>query len=83
MVHSFRAAWAEARRHGDVYFAASLPQDRIEHTHTTWAIGLIVSSRVCESGVPTPTSIFANIGRPILCPAGASDYSRSQVMPGD
>jgi len=30
MVHSFRAAVAEARRHGDLYFAALLPQDRIE-----------------------------------------------------
>ena len=29
MVHSFRAAVAEARRHGDLYFAALLPQDRI------------------------------------------------------
>lgn len=30
MVHSFRATVAEARRHGDLYFAALLPQDRIE-----------------------------------------------------
>jgi len=30
MVHSFRAAVADARRHGDLYFAALLPQDRIE-----------------------------------------------------
>jgi hypothetical protein len=30
MVHSFRAAVANARRHGDLYFAALLPQDRIE-----------------------------------------------------
>jgi putative transposase len=30
MVQSFRAAVAEARRHGDLYFAALLPQDRIE-----------------------------------------------------
>ena len=30
MVHSFRAAVAESRRHGDLYFAALLPQDRIE-----------------------------------------------------
>ena len=29
MVHSFRAAVARARRHGDLYFAALLPQDRI------------------------------------------------------
>jgi putative transposase len=29
MVHSFRAKVAEARRHGDLYFAALLPQDRI------------------------------------------------------
>ena len=29
MVHSFHAAVAEARRHGDLYFAALLPQDRI------------------------------------------------------
>jgi len=29
MVHSFRATVAEARRHGDLYFAALLPQDRI------------------------------------------------------
>ena len=29
MVHSFRVAVAEARRHGDLYFAALLPQDRI------------------------------------------------------
>jgi hypothetical protein len=29
MVHSFRAAVAEARHHGDLYFAALLPQDRI------------------------------------------------------
>jgi len=29
MVHSFRAAVAEARRHGDLYFAALLPEDRI------------------------------------------------------
>jgi hypothetical protein len=29
MVHSFRAAVAEARRQGDLYFAALLPQDRI------------------------------------------------------
>jgi len=29
MVHSFRAAVAEARGHGDLYFAALLPQDRI------------------------------------------------------
>jgi hypothetical protein len=29
MVQSFRAAVAEARRHGDLYFAALLPQDRI------------------------------------------------------
>jgi putative transposase len=30
MVQSFRTAVAEARRHGDLYFAALLPQDRIE-----------------------------------------------------
>jgi hypothetical protein len=30
MVHSFRATVAEARRHGDLCFAALLPQDRIE-----------------------------------------------------
>jgi hypothetical protein len=30
MVHSLRAAVAEARRHGDLYFAALVPQDRIE-----------------------------------------------------
>jgi putative transposase len=30
MVHSFRATVAEARRHGDLYFAALLSQDRIE-----------------------------------------------------
>ena len=29
MFHSFRAAVLEARRHGDLYFAALLPQDRI------------------------------------------------------
>ena len=29
MVHSFRATVAEARRHGDLYFAALLSQDRI------------------------------------------------------
>jgi len=29
MVQSFRAAVAQARRHGDLYFAALLPQDRI------------------------------------------------------
>jgi hypothetical protein len=29
MVHSFRTAVAQARRHGDLYFAALLPQDRI------------------------------------------------------
>jgi hypothetical protein len=29
MGHSFRAAVGEARRHGDLYFAALLPQDRI------------------------------------------------------
>ena len=29
MVHSFHAMVAEARRHGDLYFAALLPQDRI------------------------------------------------------
>jgi hypothetical protein len=29
MVHSFRAAVARARRHGDLYFAALLPEDRI------------------------------------------------------
>jgi putative transposase len=29
MVHTFRAAVAEARRHGDLYFAALLPEDRI------------------------------------------------------
>ena len=30
MVQSFRAAVAEARRHGDLYFAALVSQDRIE-----------------------------------------------------
>ena len=30
MVHSLCAAVAEARRHGDLYFAALVPQDRIE-----------------------------------------------------
>jgi hypothetical protein len=30
MVHSFRAAVADARRHGDLYFAALLSQDRIQ-----------------------------------------------------
>jgi hypothetical protein len=30
MVHSLRATVAEARRHGDLYFAALVPQDRIE-----------------------------------------------------
>ena len=29
MVHSFRATVAQARRHGNLYFAALLPQDRI------------------------------------------------------
>jgi hypothetical protein len=29
MVHSFRSAVAEARRHGDLYFAALLSQDSI------------------------------------------------------
>ena len=35
MVHSFRAAVAEARRHGDLYFAALLSQDRIEKAFGT------------------------------------------------
>ena len=35
MVHSFRAAVAEARRHGDLYFAALLPQDRIHKAFGT------------------------------------------------
>jgi putative transposase len=35
MVHSFRAAVADARRHGDLYFAALLPQDRIEKAFGT------------------------------------------------
>lgn len=35
MVHSFRTAVAEARRHGDLYFAALLPQDRIEKAFGT------------------------------------------------
>ena len=35
MVHSFRATVAEARRHGDLYFAALLPQDRIEKAFGT------------------------------------------------
>ena len=30
MFHSFRAAIADARRHGDLYFAALLPGDRIK-----------------------------------------------------
>jgi hypothetical protein len=30
MVQSFRAAVADARRHGNLYFAALLSQDRIE-----------------------------------------------------
>jgi putative transposase len=29
MIHSFRSTVAEAQRHGDLYFAALLPQDRI------------------------------------------------------
>ena len=29
MIHAFRTAVADARRHGDLYFAALLPQDRI------------------------------------------------------
>jgi len=32
MVHSFRATVAEARRHGDLYFAALLPQDRMSQS---------------------------------------------------
>jgi len=35
MVHSLRAAVAEARRHGDLYFAALVPQDRIEKAFGT------------------------------------------------
>jgi hypothetical protein len=35
MVHSFRATVAEARRHGDLYFAALLSQDRIEKAFGT------------------------------------------------
>jgi hypothetical protein len=35
MVHSFRAAVADARRHGDLYFAALLPQDRIQKAFGT------------------------------------------------
>ena len=35
MVHSFRAAVADARRHGDLYFAALLSQDRIEKAFGT------------------------------------------------
>lgn len=35
MVHSFRAAVAEARRHGDLYFAALLPPDCIEKAFGT------------------------------------------------
>jgi len=40
MFHSFRAAVSVARRHGDLYFAALLPQDRIlkafESTRAVW-----------------------------------------------
>ena len=40
MVHSFHATVAEARRHGDLYFAALLPQNRIleafNATRATW-----------------------------------------------
>jgi hypothetical protein len=39
MVQSFRAAVADARRHGDLYFAALLPQDRIRKVFGA-AIGL-------------------------------------------
>jgi hypothetical protein len=35
MVYSLRAAVAEARRHGDLYFAALVPQDRIEKAFGT------------------------------------------------
>ena len=35
MVHSFHATVAEARRHGDLYFAALLSQDRIEKAFGT------------------------------------------------
>jgi hypothetical protein len=35
MVHSFRAAVADARRHGDLYFAALLSQDRIQKAFGT------------------------------------------------
>jgi hypothetical protein len=35
MVHSFRATVAESRRHGDLYFAALLSQDRIEKAFGT------------------------------------------------
>jgi hypothetical protein len=35
MVDSFRATVAEARRHGDLYFAALLPQDRIAKAFKT------------------------------------------------
>jgi hypothetical protein len=35
MVHSLRAAVTEARRHGDLYFAALIPQDRIEKAFGT------------------------------------------------
>jgi hypothetical protein len=35
MIHSFRAAVADARRHGDLYFAVLLSQDRIEKAFGT------------------------------------------------
>jgi hypothetical protein len=35
MVHSFRATVAESRRHGNLYFAALLSQDRIEKAFDT------------------------------------------------
>jgi hypothetical protein len=35
MVHSFCASVAEARQHGDLYFAALLPQDRIQKAFGT------------------------------------------------
>ena len=58
MVHSFCATVAEARRHGDLYFAALLSQDRILKAFET-------ARAAWQGWVYTPAiTVYASLGMP-------------------
>jgi len=76
MVHSFRATVAEARRHGDLYFAALLPQDRILKAFGTaraaWQ-GWVYTPAITVSAIPALMRFLGMLAR-------EKDYNKARTF---